>query len=244
VYEYLLFVDTETSGLPRDWDKPYAAEGNWPYIVQIAWLLCDRQGNELKRENHYILPADYQVSEKSRRIHGISDSLLQKQGQRREEVMQLLYDDLIRYKPLLVSHFMQLDYHMLSLGLQRAGLPNPLPDLPVFCTMLLTRRFALPMERKYLRLNELYRHLFAELMENQHDALADALATARCFFYMQQRGDISPRLIEDQAKEHHWKRSFMKSPRKRIHRRNRAFIWIGILFFLIALLISLFFYAG
>ena len=33
---YVLFVDTETSGLPADWRRPYAEPGAWPHVAQIA----------------------------------------------------------------------------------------------------------------------------------------------------------------------------------------------------------------
>ncbi|MFC7669787.1 hypothetical protein ACFQT0_22245 [Hymenobacter humi] len=35
--------------------------------------------------------------------------------------------------------------------------------------------------RRFLRLGELYQRLFEEAMPQEHDALADAYATARCF---------------------------------------------------------------
>ena len=193
--EYLLFVDTETSGLPVDWEKPYHVAGNWPYIVQLAWIIYTREGEEVKRENHFIKANDYSISHISREIHGISEAFLQEHGSERKEVMQCIYNDLLHYQPLVVGHFMQLDYHMLGLGFYRAGLENPLKALPTFCTMVLTKDFWQLPGHKYLRLNELYFRLFNKNMPKQHDALEDAEATALCFFELKRRRDITDEII-------------------------------------------------
>ena len=41
---YLVF-DTETTGLPRNFDAPISDSDNWPRMVQIAWQLHDENGN-------------------------------------------------------------------------------------------------------------------------------------------------------------------------------------------------------
>lgn len=196
--EYLLFVDTETSGLPLDWNKPYSAEGNWPYIVQLAWIIFTADGRELKRENHFIRAKDYKISNISREIHGITDQFLEEMGEERRAVMQLIHDDLMHYKPLVIGHFMQLDYHMLGLGFYRAGLDNPLKQLPSFCTMKLTKDFLLLPGHKYMRLPQLYERLFRTPMKQEHNALVDALATAHCFFELKKRGDVNEQIIQEQ----------------------------------------------
>lgn len=196
--DYLLFVDTETSGLPLDWNKPYSLEGNWPYIVQLAWIIYSPEGEVIKVENHYVKPKDFKISEISRKIHGISDGFLQEHGEERPAVMQCLYNDLMQYKPLVVGHFMQLDYHMMSLGFYRAGLPNPLPHLRTFCTMKLTGDFLGVPGQRYLRLPELYERLFRKPMQHEHNALVDARSTAECFLELRSRGDITEETIAQQ----------------------------------------------
>jgi DNA polymerase III subunit epsilon len=195
VKEYLLFVDTETSGLPKDWSKPYSERGNWPHLVQVAWVLYARDGQQIKEENFYIKASDYEMSPVSQRIHGISREFLQEKGHDRNEVMLRLQQDLLHYQPLVVGHFMQLDYHMLGMGFYRAGLDNPLQDLPNYCTMLGTSHFIREARNRHMRLGELYLRLFQETLENEHDALVDALATARCFFELWRKGDIDEQSI-------------------------------------------------
>jgi DNA polymerase-3 subunit epsilon len=199
VREYVLFVDTETSGIPHDWSQPYSARDNWPHIAQLAWVVCTREGRQVKAETHYILPSDYDVSPASVNIHGLTRDFLQEHGRPRHEVMRRLYHDLLRYEPLVVAHFMKLDFHMLGVGFYRAGLENPLEILPTFCTMVTTSRFVRAGQQSYLRLGELYERLFHEPLLRQHDALVDAHATARCFFELEKKGDITAKVIAAQA---------------------------------------------
>ncbi len=42
-----LVFDTETTGLPRDWNAPKSDFSNWPRVVQLAWQLYDEQGRLL-----------------------------------------------------------------------------------------------------------------------------------------------------------------------------------------------------
>ena len=105
--------------------------------------------------------------------------------------MQRLHRDLLQYKPLVVAHFMQLDFHMVGVGFHRAGLPNPLLGLPTFCTMRATGPLLRHATQGFLRLGELHQRLFQEPQPREHDALADAYATARCFFAMRAQGIIT-----------------------------------------------------
>lgn len=196
--DYILFVDTETSGLPVDWYAPYTTKKNWPYIVQIAWVIYNKSGKHIKTENHYIINSDYEITRASGKIHGIDHNFLSKYGKKRKAVMQRLYDDLEEYQPLTVGHFMQLDYHMIGLGFHRSGMENPVEKLPCFCTMKASNIYSRNPYHKYLRLGELYELLFKKNLKTEHDALEDASATASCFFEMIKRGDISDEVVENQ----------------------------------------------
>ncbi|WP_299759185.1 3'-5' exonuclease [uncultured Pontibacter sp.] len=196
--EFILFIDTETTGKPLSWDAPYSDAKNWPYSVQIAWVIYTKEGQELKSENHYINEPEQEVSETSASIHSITKEFLEANGKDRKHVLQLLAQDLEQYQPLVVGHFMQLDYHMLGVGFHRANLQNPLPQLPTFCTMNATASFWLKPWQSFLRLGELYERLFQEPLEQQHDAAVDARATAACFFKLVEQGDISDTTILQQ----------------------------------------------
>ena len=197
--DYLLFVDTETSGIPRDWSKPYSSRNNWPHIAQLAWVVYTRDGQEVKAENHYIQPNDYDMDPASGNVHGLTLDFLREKGESRHAVMQCLHRDLLHYKPLVVAHFMQLDFHMVAVGFHRAGLSNPMLGLPTFCTMRATGPLLRHATQGFLRLGELYQRLFHEPQPREHDALADAYAAARCFFEMRRQGTVTDEIIARQG---------------------------------------------
>lgn len=199
--DYLLFIDTEASGLPKNWSLPYSAPDNWPFSVQISWLLYSQDGKILKQENHYIHEDDFKIAKPAIKVHGITHAFLTENGKSRKEVMKLLRDDVIRYEPLIIGHFMDFDLHMLGADFYRTGIENPVKKEMAFCTMLATTHSVKNPSRKYFKLGELYETLFGEVLNNQHNALADAKATADCFFELMKRGEIDDNKIESQQRE-------------------------------------------
>ncbi len=199
--DYLLFIDIEASGLPVNWHEPYSVEGNWPSAVQVSWLIYTRDGREVKREDHYIRNTDFIITPKAMEIHGINPGILGVKGKERKQIMQLLANDLNEYQPMVAGHFIQLDYHILSADFFRAGLENPLVNLPLFCTMLVTTQLIWTPMPKSLLLGDLYAFLFYKPLLNQHNALNDAEAAAMCYFELLKRGEINDKLVEKQQKE-------------------------------------------
>ncbi|TPE43041.1 3'-5' exonuclease [Pontibacter mangrovi] len=228
--EFILFIDTETTGKPLDWDAPYSDATSWPYSVQIAWAVYTKEGQELKGENHYIYEPELEISETSEKIHGITKEFLQEHGKARKQVLSLLAQDLEKYQPLVVGHFMQLDYHMLGVGFHRANLPNPLPQLPTFCTMNASANFFLKQGQRFLRLGELYERLFQEPLQQQHDAAVDVKATAACFFKLMEQGDITPETILRQQEE-------QRVSRQASSAKNKIQLFIILALFILAVLL-------
>src|SRR5438128_7128721 len=115
--------------------------------------------------------------------------------------MQMLADDFLKYKPLVIGHFMEFDMHMIGADFYRTGIENPIKKEATFCTMLATTAFVKNPALKFFRLGELYETLFNKPLENQHDALVDAKATAECFFELFKRGEIDDKTILLQQKQ-------------------------------------------
>ncbi|MEJ7679932.1 MAG: exonuclease domain-containing protein [Segetibacter sp.] len=136
--DYLLFLDIEASGLPKKWELPYSAKDNWPFCVQVCWIIYSKDGQEVKQENHYIKETDFKISKSSTKIHGIIQSYIEANGQSRTEVLKMLSDDVVKYQPLLIGHFMEFDFNMISVDFYRAGIENPVKKEMTFCTMLAT----------------------------------------------------------------------------------------------------------
>lgn len=199
----LLFIDTETSGLPKKWNRPYTETDNWPYAVQVSWLIYTTEGQLLQQRNFYIKNKDITISASAQQIHHITYEFLNENGKDRKEVLQLLAEDLTKYYPLVIGHFVELDIHVLGAEFYRAGMDNPLLQLPTFCTMLATKHLVQNPARKYLRLCDLYQFLFSTTLEHGHNALIDAKATANCFFELRKRGIINDAIIAQQQTQLH-----------------------------------------
>jgi DNA polymerase-3 subunit epsilon len=232
VTDNLLFIDTEASGLPKNWKAPYSKVNNWPFSVQISWLLYSNQGILIKQENHYISNDDFKITPAAVDIHGITREFLSKNGEPRHKVMELLAEDIKKYQPTIIGHFIELDIHVLSADFFRSGVENPILSLPTFCTMIATKQLAHRPQNKYLRLGDLYQLLFNTSLEHQHDALVDATATAECFFELIEKGEINDEYIVKQQSIKNYQPPFAR------------FIGWVIVILILLLLILLFSYRG
>lgn len=199
--EYLLFIDTEASGLPKNWSLPYDTKGNWPFCVQISWAIYHNNAQQIKEANHYIKNDDFVIDASATKIHGITRDYLNEHGECRKDILKQLTEDVTRYDPLIVGHFMQFDLHMLGADFFREGLENPVKKENTFCTMLGSKHLIRNPALKFLRLEQLYKSLFDRTLENHHNAIVDATATASCFFELVKRGDITDEIILQQQKE-------------------------------------------
>ena len=65
----VLIYDTETTGLPRDWNAPISDSDNWPRLVQLAWQLHDETGKLLSRGNMVVKPDGFTIPFNSTKIH-------------------------------------------------------------------------------------------------------------------------------------------------------------------------------
>ena len=50
---YLIF-DTETTGLPANWDAPLSDSDNWPRCVQIDWQLQASDGHMMSHDEFMV----------------------------------------------------------------------------------------------------------------------------------------------------------------------------------------------
>jgi len=196
--DYLLFIDTETSGMPVRWDRPLADSANWPYAIQVAWIIYSKDGKEIKRVSKYIYEKDISITTDSLKIHGISEDFIKEKGLKRKEVLRKLAHDVKKYDPLIVGHFLELDLQVLSADYLRAQLKNPFMEQPFFCTMLKSKKYVLNPSVQYLRLPQLHKHLFSKKPEDIHEAENDAELTAKCFFELQAQSELTPEDFEAQ----------------------------------------------
>lgn len=76
---YIIF-DTETTGLPKNWNAPYTDTDNWPRCIQIAWQLHDDTGKLIEAKDYLVKPDGFDIPYDAERIHGISTLLAEKEG--------------------------------------------------------------------------------------------------------------------------------------------------------------------
>ncbi len=192
---YLIF-DTETTGLPANFNAPITDTENWPRMVQIAWQLHDDMGNLIEQKDFLIKPEGYNIPFDAERIHGISTELALKEGKDLEEVLHI-FNEALQKAEFIVGHNIEFDRKIVGSEFYRKGISTNLMDKPALDTN--TEKTAelcqLPGGRggryKLPKLGELYRHLFQEDFVEAHNATADVEATTRAFLELIRRGHFT-----------------------------------------------------
>lgn len=188
---YILSIDTETTGIPARWDLPYT-DHTWPRALQIAWVVSDLSGKTLKQEDYYIFKEEMPANQgDAASVHQISAQLLQQKGVPIAVVLSILQKDLQAYDPLVIGHFIKLDYHIIGMECFRLGMGNILKPQPLFCTMIASASLAKDYAKNYLRLVDLYELFSRGPQPHPHNALYDAKATLYCFFKLNERSVLS-----------------------------------------------------
>ncbi|MEY3010971.1 MAG: hypothetical protein RLZZ314_1613 [Bacteroidota bacterium] len=185
----ILIFDTETTGLPRDWNAPLSDGDNWPRLVQLAWQLHDKDGKLISRGNQIVQPEGFTIPYNSTKIHGITTERAQDEGVPLSDVVNEFMADAAKAK-YVMGHNIGFDVNVVGAELLRLGQPcEPLTDMAVIDSKDEGTDFcAIPGGRggkfKWPTLTELHLKLFGEGFGDAHDAAYDVAATARCFFEM------------------------------------------------------------
>ncbi|QIG89367.1 DNA polymerase III subunit alpha [Chryseobacterium sp. POL2] len=203
---YLVF-DTETTGLPKNFNAPLSDSDNWPRMVQIAWQLHDEEGNLVENQDYIIKPEAYDIPFNATRIHGISTKMAQEEGRDLQEVL-LEFSEVLSRSKVVSGHNVEFDYNIVGAEFFRKEITDNLQEKPKADTMHLGTGFCkLGGGRngryKSPKLGELYEKLYGTDFDEAHNAAADVNATAQVFFEMMRIGLIPADLLkisEDQLK--------------------------------------------
>ena len=181
---YLVF-DTETTGLPRDWNAPLSDLDNWPRVVQVAWQLHAADGSLVEACDFLVQPDGFNIPFGAEDIHGISTELARTEGLAAAEVMAKLRDALARAE-FMVGHNLKFDLNALGAEFLRLGWDESWITKPVLDTMTpqTAALVGIPGRGgfKPAKLGELHAKLFGQAFAEAHNATADVEATARCFW--------------------------------------------------------------
>ncbi len=188
---YLIF-DTETTGLPKDWNRPISDTDNWPRAIQIAWQLHNDMGELIEHDDFMIQPEGFNIPFEAESVHGISTELATRQGVAFSEALERFNKALHKTK-FVVGQNVGFDVNVMGCEFYRLGMDTPLTKLPVLdtCTEETALLCQIPGGRggkfKLPTLTELHQYLFGEPFAEAHNATADVEATTRCFLELLRR---------------------------------------------------------
>jgi TPR repeat protein len=181
----ILFFDTETTGVPKDDNVPASDTRNWPRLVQLAWILTDKEGNTLASSCSIIKPEGFPIPDDAAKVHGINTYTAMREGKPLKNVI----DDFLKAAEkaqCLVGHNVAFDQKVVGAELCRLGIKDTISTAKAICTMEAGKDYCkIPggyYGYKPPKLQELYQKLFGTTFENAHDAMADVKATRKCFF--------------------------------------------------------------
>jgi DNA polymerase-3 subunit alpha len=189
-----LIFDTETTGLPRDYNAPLTDFDNWPRVVQIAWQLHDATGKLISNQNMIVKPEGFTIPFNAEKVHGISTERAMREGMDLREVLGIFLRD-VEQATYLGGHNIEFDNNVMGCELLRMGMHNAIAEKQSLDTKDLSTDFcAIPGGKggrfKWPTLTELYHKLFNETFGDAHDAAYDVSATGKAFFELLKLGVI------------------------------------------------------
>lgn len=187
-----LFFDTETTGLPLNRKAPVSDLNNWPRMVQLAWLLYDGNGNKISGKDYIIKPEGYIIPAEASKIHGITTERANAEGLNLQTVLWDFVSQ-VNKAEFLVAHNMKFDEKIVGAEFLRSKMPNSIASKKRICTMEKATNFCAIIGNygyKWPTLTELHYKLFRTGFEESHNAAADIIATAKCFWELKRQGII------------------------------------------------------
>lgn len=187
-----IFFDTETTGVPKDYNGKMSDLDNWPRIIQLAWQMADENGNVLQDRTFLVKPDGWVIPQEKFWIeNGFTTQNNELHG---TELPELLDQFITDYEQCqwLIAHNIGFDYPILGAEMLRYG-KKATVKLNRFCTMLATVDYCkLPGKfgHKWPKLEELYRLVFGKGFAGAHDASNDVTACREAFFELKKRGII------------------------------------------------------
>lgn len=175
----ILFFDTETTGLVKNWDNPHDEKN--PNLVQLGMLLCSTEGRIVRSYSSIVKPNNYTIPSEVAAIHGITTDFALKVGIELEQV-KAAFLSFIKDAHLVVAHNLKFD----KIIVQKAFKTDVFTDKQQICTMLgSTPICKLPSKNggfKWPKLKEAYKYFFNEELKDAHDAITDTNACKRVYF--------------------------------------------------------------
>ncbi|MFW5656178.1 MAG: DNA polymerase III subunit alpha [Bacteroidota bacterium] len=182
---YLIF-DTETTGLPKNYNAPVSDSDNWPRLVQIAWQLHDASGKLINHQNYIVKPVGFDIPFNAEKVHGISTERALIDGHDLSFVLTE-FEHALERTDWVIGHNIEFDLNILGAEHYREQVESVMTKKTVVDTKDKATDFcAIPGGKggrfKWPTLTELHIKLFDKPFDEAHDAAYDVDATAKCFF--------------------------------------------------------------
>jgi DNA polymerase III epsilon subunit-like protein len=176
-----LFFDTETTGVDLGSSR----------IVELAWLVYSPDGKKIKGKSYLIKPNGFKIPKESTKIHGISTKEALKTGKNLKDVLVTFKHYVEKYNiSRIISHNIEFDINMIMNECKRTECYDfkefvNSRKIKLDCSMLKGQKFM--KVDKYPKLEELYKHLFKKELNQDHRALSDTKACAKCYFKIKKK---------------------------------------------------------
>ena len=163
---YIIF-DTETTGLPRNWNAPITDTDNWPRVIQIAWQLHDDMGRLVEHKDFLIRPEGFDIPYDAEQIHGISTELAAEQGIDLVDALNE-FNEALAKATFVVGQNIKFDLNVWGCEFIREGLETTMGNSPILdtCTEVTAKLCQIPGGRggrfKLPTLTELHSYLFQQ----------------------------------------------------------------------------------
>jgi DNA polymerase III subunit epsilon len=204
--DHVLFFDTETTGVPKNYKAPVTDIENWPRVIQLAWLVADLEGNVIKVREALIKPNGWEIPKEDFWIrHGFDTDLSLRVGEELVQVLQEFVDDL-QGCGWMVAHNLAFDHPIVGAEMLRLGKKSERKASKI-CTMeatvdlckipfagqraWLSKQKGSGKQYKWPKLQELHLFLFGKDFDGAHQAGGDVAALKACFFELLKRGVIT-----------------------------------------------------
>ena len=219
----VLIFDTETTGIPdrnAQWETDFA---EYPYIVQLAWVIGDVS------ESHIIRPAGWEIPDDVVAVHGITTEYAMEHG----EPFVFVIDRFIAFAQkarLICGHNIHFDTGIIKANILRElgheyydanDVGMALYKGKRIDTMRSTMKWVDARNSwgklKFPNLGELYSRCFPGETFPAHDALEDCKAVARCLPIIVEMG-----LVELKVKEYPAEQPSIEFPSRAVDESETA----------------------
>ena len=188
----LIIFDSETTGLAKDRNASYKEIDKWPRLVQLAWVVYNDRALT-SRVNYIVKPCGFIIPKSSSDIHGITTEQASEQGDKIEKVLTHFLED-CKDADALIGHNIKFDLNVVQAEMHRLNLGNLLAFNTLDTMELSVDYCKIPNNQhgyRFPKLIELYSKLFSRTFDDMHNAMADVLATAKCFWSLYDRRIIN-----------------------------------------------------